>query len=117
MGKHLSALGLLVLLLWCTTAEAVRDFPQNARRGTITEHQYPHYRIGTATYRLAAGGRIFNQQNMIIMPASLPARAAEVMYQVDFTGQLSTIWLLTKEEAALHPKPTTSRPAAGPRRR
>jgi hypothetical protein len=88
-----------------TSAEAARDFPENARRGTITAHQYPQLRIGSVTYRLAAGGRIFNQDNMIIMPASLPKRRVEVMYQLDFTGQLSKIWLLTDEEAVLNPKP------------
>lgn len=110
MGKSLSVLGLLAVLTLCATATFARDFPRDARRGTITAHAYPNYRIGTVTYRLAVGGRIFNQQNLIIMPASLPRRAAEVMFRLDSSGELSAIWLLTPEEAARYPKPITAPP-------
>lgn len=70
----------------------------------MTAHEYPNYRIGTTSYRLAPGGRIFNEQNLIIMPAALPKKKAEIMYRVDYQGQLSEIWLLTREEARLNPK-------------
>jgi len=95
---------LFASLLCGSVAEAARNFPQNARRGTITEHQYPHYKIDSSMYRIAAGGRIYNQHNLIIMPASFYGKA-EVMYRLDINGQLSAIWLLTREEAALHPNP------------
>lgn len=95
---------LFASLLCGSAAEAARNFPQNARRGTITEHQYPHYKIDSSIYRIAAGGRIYNQHNLIIMPASFYGQA-EVMYRLDINGQLSAIWLLTREEAALHPNP------------
>ena len=104
MSRTLSVLGLLASLLWLSPLQAAREFPQQAQRGTLTSHQYPVYRIGSTNYRLAAGGRIFNQQNLIITPASLPKRSAEVMYRIDFRGELSSIWLLTQEEAALNPK-------------
>jgi hypothetical protein len=94
------------LLLCCSVADAARNFPQNAQRGTITEHQYPLYKIGYATYRIAAGGRIIDQHNRIIMPASFYGKA-EVMYRLDGRGELSVIWLLTPEEVALHPNPHT----------
>ena len=94
------------LLLCWSVAEAARNFPQNAKRGTITEHQYPHYKIGASTYRIAAGGRIIDQHNRIIMPASFYGKA-EVMYRLDNRNELSVIWLLTPEEVALHPNPHT----------
>lgn len=94
------------LLLCWPVAEAARNFPQNAQRGTITEHQYPLYKIGYATYRIAAGGRIIDQHNRIIMPASFYGQA-EVMYRLDNRNELSVIWLLTPEEIALHPNPHT----------
>ena len=100
---------LFASLLCGSFAEAARSFPQNARRGTITEHQYPHYKIDSSVYRIAAGGRIFNQHNLIIMPASFYGKA-EVMYRLDINGELSAIWLLTREEAAMHPNPNTPRP-------
>jgi len=95
---------LFALLLCWSAADAARNFPENAKRGTITEHQYPIYKIDSEIYRIAAGGRILNQQNLIIMPASFHG-PAEVMYRLDNRGELSVIWLLTREEAALFPKP------------
>jgi hypothetical protein len=103
---------LLGLLLCGSDADAARDFPENARRGTITEHQYPFYKIGASTYRMAAGGRIYNQQNLIIMPASFYGKA-EIMYRLDMRGELSAIWLLTGEEAARYKKPATIQPTEG----
>jgi hypothetical protein len=38
------------------------------------------------------------------MPASFYGKA-EVMYRLDNRGELSVIWLLTREEAALYAKP------------
>lgn len=114
MGKTLSAFGLLALLLWLGPVEAGREFPQDARRGTIKSHEYPYYRIDNRTYRLSAGGRIFNEHNIIIVPVSLPHRKTEVMYRLDTRGELFAIWVLTREEAALNPAPRTA-PGAQPR--
>lgn len=77
-----------------------RFFPPNASRGELKAHQYPLYKIGSRSYRISAGGRIFNQENRIIMPVSLQQQSAQIMYAVDINGQLSAIWLLTPEEAA-----------------
>ena len=117
MGKSLSVLGLLAWLLLFAPAQAARDFPQDALRGTLTAHAYPNYRIGSATYRLAPGGRIFNEQNLIVMPASLPARKAEIMYRLDYQGYLSEVWLLTREEAVLNPRPGNRSRSGTPRQR
>ena len=62
-------------------------------------------KIGDKIYRLAPGSRIFNQQNLIIMPAALQTQSAPVMYILDMGGDLSRIWLLTRDEAAQHPLP------------
>lgn len=95
----------LLTLGAANTALAERSFPPAAKRGELKAHQYPHYRIGKTTYRISAGGRIFNEQNMIIMPVSLQKQTAQVMYQVDMNGQLSALWLLTRAEASKHPLP------------
>ncbi|MGH9578849.1 MAG: hypothetical protein ACRD3R_15540 [Terriglobales bacterium] len=60
-------------------------------------------KIGARTLRLAAGGRILNRQNLIIMPASLQSQTAQIMYTTDMNGDLSRVWLLTAEEAARYP--------------
>lgn len=104
------AIVLIVGLLLCALeAQAARNFPQDARRGTITEHQYPVYRINKSNLRIAAGGRIYDQHNRIIMPASFYG-AAEVMYKLDLNGDLSIIWILTREEALRYKKPVTIQP-------
>ena len=108
MGKTISAFGLLASLLWLTPLEAAREFPQDARRGTVSSHEYPYYRIDNKTYRMAAGGRIFNRHNLIIVPVSLPPGRAEVMYRLDSRGELFAMWLLTREEAAMNPKRLTA---------
>jgi hypothetical protein len=66
-------------------------------------HDFPYVTIGDKTLRLAPGGRIFNQQNLIIMPASLQPQTAQIMYTTDMNGDLSSVWLLTAEEAAQYP--------------
>jgi hypothetical protein len=116
MGRTLSVLGLLASLLWLAPAEAVREFPQDALRGTIDSHEYPYYRIDKKTYRMSAGGRIFNEHNLIIVPVSLPGGKVEVMYRLDTRGELFAIWLLTREEAELNPKQSRT-PATGGRPR
>jgi hypothetical protein len=81
-------------------AEAVRSFPPNAQRGELKAHQYPYYTIGKRTYRMGAGGRIYNEQNLIAMPASVQRQTGHVMYATDIGGNLHRLWFLTAEEAA-----------------
>jgi hypothetical protein len=84
-------------------AFAARNFPEKAVRGEIKSHNFPYVKIGAKTLRLAPGGKIFNQQNLIIMPASLQSQTAQIMYTTDMNGDLSRVWLLTAEEAARYP--------------
>ena len=82
---------------------AERTFPQKAKRGEMKAFQYPNMKIGDKTLRLSAGSRIYNEQNFIIMPASLQKQAAQIMYATDIGGELSEVWLLTAEEARKYP--------------
>ena len=94
-----------LLAFGCFGQAFARDFPQAAQRGQLEAYSYPSMKIGTRVYRLAAGSRIFNQQNLIIMPASLELQSAPVMYQLDTSGDLARVWLLTQDEALQHPLP------------
>src|SRR5882672_3177027 len=106
MQKTVFAIVALLLALACATqAWAERNFPEQAKRGDLKAYEYPSMKIGDQVYRLAPGSRIFNQQNLIIMPASLQVQTAPVMYILDTSGDLSRIWLLTEDEAAQHPPP------------
>jgi hypothetical protein len=106
MKKFRVAILATALGLACATQVlAERNFPDYARRGNLTAYAYPSMKIGEHTYHLAAGSRIVNQQNRIVMPASLRVQTAPVMYLLDISGDLSRIWLLTDEEAARIPLP------------
>jgi hypothetical protein len=92
----------LLALLCATQACAGRDFPPQAKRGDMQAYRYPLMKIDERVYKLAAGSHLYNEQNLIIMPASLNIQTAPVMYLLDTGGDLSRIWLLTREEAAQH---------------
>ena len=102
---QLACLAAVLVLAGATQAFAERTFPEQAQRGELKAYEYPSMKIGDNVYRLSPGSRIFNQQNLIIMPASLQVRAAPVMYLLDMSGDLSRVWLLTGEEAARLPVP------------
>jgi hypothetical protein len=94
---------------------AARQLPTDAQFVKDAAFEYPYVRVGGETLRLAVGGRVYNQQNMIIPPNSAPPTAA-VLYKTDFSGQISQIWILTDEEAKGYvrkPFKTLSDPAAG----
>jgi hypothetical protein len=93
----------LLAVLCATHACAGRDFPPQARRGDMQAYRYPLMRIADRVYKLSAGSHLYNEQNLIIMPASLSIQTAPVMYLLDTSGDLSRIWLLTREEANQHP--------------
>ncbi len=102
---QLACFAAILVLAGATQALAERTFPEMAKRGELKAYEYPEMKIGDNVYRLAPGSRIFNQQNLIIMPASLQVQTAPVMYMLDMRGELSRLWLLTGEEAARLPVP------------
>jgi hypothetical protein len=111
MKKFLFALLAPVLVLACATqAFADRNFPERALRGDIKAYEYPAMKIGDRIYRLSPGSRIYNRQNLIIMPASLQVQTAPIMYTLDTRGDLASVWLLTLEEAARRPLPKPATP-------
>jgi hypothetical protein len=100
---QLACLAAILVLAGATQGFAERTFPERAQRGELKAYAYPSMKIGDRVYRLSPGSRIFNQQNLIIMPASLQVQSAPVMYMLDMSGDLSRIWLLTGDEAARLP--------------
>ena len=93
----------MIAAIWISPAFPARTFPEKAVRGEMKAHNYPYMKIGGKTLRFPPGGRIFNEQNLIIMPASLQSQTAQIMYTTDMNGDLSRVWLLTTEEAARYP--------------
>jgi hypothetical protein len=108
MPRFLSALLLSTLvapLLVAAPALAERDFPARALRGEMTALQYPYMKIGSKTLHMSAGSRIYNDKNMIVMPASVPSQKTPIMFTLDLSGDIATVWLLSAEEAKARPMP------------
>lgn len=80
-----------------------RPFPQNAKRATMSPAPFPEIVIDGKLRRMAMGGRIWNQQNMIQMPSSIIGADIVVNYTEDFQGFIDRIWILTEKEAAQTP--------------
>ena len=90
----IAALGLLAL----HPALAERQLPQDGKYAKKAQFNYPFFKLGKNTVRLAVGGKIYNEQNMIIMPTAAPA-TADVLYRLDINGEVSQIWILTPQES------------------
>ena len=96
----------LFLLLLCLPAWAqMRPLPDNTERGYIRHVNESVVAVDGKNMRLAPGATIRNQQNMIVVPMSLPAEGTIAEYLVDTQGQISRVWLLTPEEQRRPRKP------------
>jgi hypothetical protein len=81
-----------------------RQLLRNAHVGEMTRFAYPLVTISTHVFHMSPGARIYNQQNLIIMPSAMPPRA-KVLFTLDTAGDLSGVWLLTAQEAARYKMP------------
>ena len=59
---------------------------------------FPNIVLNGQVNRLAPGARIWNQQNLITMPASLYAQQFVVRYTLNNEKQIDRIWILRDEE-------------------
>jgi hypothetical protein len=60
--------------------------------------------VDDKSMQLAAGATVRNQQNLIIVPMSIPREGAWADYMLDRDGQVLRVWLLTPDELA-RPRP------------
>jgi len=80
--------------------------PPDAQRGVIRHLKAMAIAIDERPVQLAPGAQIRNQQNLIIVPVSIPPSGAPADYLLNGDGQLFRAWLLTPQEFA--------RPKSGP---
>ena len=105
MRRKLLALLICALAVPAAAMAQVRQIPDFAKRGNMTHVQDTIVEIDGKQMRLSAGAQIRSQENLIIVPVSLP-RDALVKYTVDGSGQIFRVWVLTSTEtAAPDPKP------------
>jgi hypothetical protein len=96
----------------CITAPAaaqpfLRTFPQDALRGAFTVVNPPEIILNGVPARLAPGARIRTQQNLIELSGALIGAKLLVHYTIDSYGLVKDVWILTPDEAARKPWPTT----------
>ncbi len=83
-----------------------RNFPAMTLRGQISFLSPPAIELNGQATQLSPGSRIRNQDNMVVLSASLTGQRAKVHYTVDeVTRQVRDIWILRPDEAAKTPWP------------
>ncbi len=105
-ARMLSAVAVTVMLAGVTgSASAIdRPFPTFAKRGVMKPDLFPAIIIDGRPRNLTPGARIWNANNLIDMPASLPTRSVIVNYTEDENAYIDRVWILTAEEASQSPK-------------
>jgi hypothetical protein len=98
MRRILFALLICALVIPASAAAQVRTIPDEAKRGSIVQIQDSVIEIDGQQLRLSPGARVLGQNNLVIMPMSLPPGAL-VKYTLDGSGQIFRVWVLTAEEA------------------
>ncbi len=86
------------LFAYATVAPAARQLPKDAKFAKAAQFKHPYFKIGTQILRLAVGSKIYNEHNLIIMPAAAPAKA-NVLYKTDSNGEISEVWILSDDDA------------------
>jgi len=94
------------------TAQSQRAFPQNALRGAIVFGTAPEIAMNGRAARLAPGSRIRDGNNMLVVPSAVHGGKFLVHYTIDPMGLVKDVWILTPDEAAKRPWPTTPAEAA-----
>ena len=61
---------------------------------------YPEIILDGKQRHLAAGARIWNEDNLIQVPASLRGNNLPVNYTENAAGEIDRVWLLSEEEAS-----------------
>ena len=82
-----------------------RSFPPDAKKGELLPPIQRELQINGATMIAAPGLQVRGKNNLIVMPNTLQG-AQPIRYQLDQTGNVLRIWILTAaEQAAPDPKP------------
>ena len=96
--RRLGAAAVIGFCLFAGQVCAQRQLPQDGKYVKQAQFNYPFVKLGKQILRLAVGGKIYNEQNLIIVPNAAPG-SADVFYRVDFNGEISQIWILTPAES------------------
>ncbi len=91
----------LALLIAAPAALAqFRTIPDTAKRGQMQHVSESLVEIDGQRAQLAAGAQIRDESNRIVVPAALSQRLSLVKYQVDASGHVTRVWILSAAEAS-----------------
>ena len=107
MLRRALAFAAACLLALPAAAQVQRNFPQIALRGAIVFGVAPEIALNGRPARLAPGTRIRDVNNMMVVPSAVYGGLFLVHYTVDTYGLVKDVWILTADEAANKPWPTT----------
>ncbi len=79
--------------------DAGRQFPANARRGTMEVLQGAEIVMDGKAERLSPGGRIRGPNNMLVMTGAITGQRYTVNFTRDAYGNVHQVWILTELEA------------------
>ena len=98
-----ACLALLAVLVWAVPVLAQTrpsPIPQNSKLGYIRHVKEMAVTVDGKAMHLAAGAIIRDQQNLVIVPVTLPRKGAWAAYSLDRDGRIFRVWLLTPGELA-----------------
>ncbi len=102
---------LAIMLAPAAQAQLARPFPSNALRGELVVTQPPEVLLNGQPARLSPGSRIRAQNNMLQLSGGLVGQKLVVNYTLDPLGLVHNVWILTDDEKARQPWPTTAEQA------
>jgi hypothetical protein len=90
------------------SAQTVRAFPPGTLRGAMVFGDIPAVTLNGHATQLSPGSRVRGADNMAVMPPAVAGRKLLVHYTVEAGSNLvKDVWILTPDEAAIKPWPTT----------
>jgi hypothetical protein len=92
-------------------AQAERTFTAAALRGEVVFGTPPQITLNGKPARLAPGARIRDENNLQHLPATLVGRKVVVNYTTELEGLVLDVWMLSRDEAARKPWPTSDQQA------
>jgi hypothetical protein len=99
MRKWTWILALAAMVVTAGHAQTFRQLPANGQLGELTGQQqpFPLLQINDQLVRLAPGGRIYDENNRLIVHGSLPP-SATVLFVQDVRGEVSRVYILRVDE-------------------
>lgn len=92
-------------------AQTLRPFPATALRGELSFGQPPLVELNGQPARLSPGARIRGENNLLVLSGALVGQTRLVHYTLETNGLVHDVWLLTPEERARQPWPTSAEQA------